>query len=69
MQHMRLETKVILPAARQHLTAADWVEIDKAFAKNGDPRFAVDNDEEFRALFARILNLVPEKVVGGTVGS
>jgi nucleotide-binding universal stress UspA family protein/hemerythrin-like domain-containing protein len=69
MQHMRLETKVILPATRQYLTAADWVEIDKAFAKNGDPRFAVDNDEEFRALFARILNLFPEKVVGGTVGS
>ena len=69
MQHMRLETKVILPATRQYLTAADWVEIDKAFARNGDPRFAVDNDEEFRALFARILNLFPEKVVGGTVGS
>jgi len=58
--HMSLENKVILPAARAHLTAADWEEIARAFAENGDPRFSVDNDEEFRQLFARILNLVPE---------
>ena len=65
MEHMRLETKVILPAARAHLTAEDWAGIDRAFADNGDPRFSVDNDEEFRQLFARILNLAPERVVGG----
>jgi nucleotide-binding universal stress UspA family protein/hemerythrin-like domain-containing protein len=62
--HMRLETKVILPAARQHLTAEDWAEIGRAFADNGDPRFSIDNDEEFRQLFARILNIAPEEVVG-----
>jgi nucleotide-binding universal stress UspA family protein/hemerythrin-like domain-containing protein len=62
--HMSLENKVILPAARKHLTAGDWAEIAKAFAENGDPRFSVDNDEEFRQLFARILNLVPETAVG-----
>ena len=33
---------------------------------NGDPRFSVDADEEFRQLFARILNLAPENVIGGT---
>jgi len=64
MQHMRLESKVILPAAREHLTAADWAEIDRAFADNGDPRFSADNDEEFRQLFTRILNLAPDMVVG-----
>jgi len=31
MAHMRLETKVILPAARRHLKAEDWVEIGRAF--------------------------------------
>jgi nucleotide-binding universal stress UspA family protein/hemerythrin-like domain-containing protein len=62
MAHMRLETKVILPAARKHLTAEDWVEIANAFGENGDPRFAADNDEEFRQLFARILNLAPVAV-------
>ena len=55
---------MILPAAREHLTAEDWVEIDGAFADNGDPRFSADNDEEFRQLFARILNLAPDMVVG-----
>ena len=55
---------MILPAARKHLTAEDWAEIARAFADNGDPRFSADNDEEFRQLFARILNLAPDLVVG-----
>lgn len=58
--HMRLETRVILPAALQHLTSEDWDEIGRAFAGNNDPRFSADTDEEFRQLFIRILNLVPE---------
>ena len=66
MRHMRLELKVVLPAARRHLTPEDWTEIGRAFADNGDPRFSVDNDEEFRQLFARILNLTPTDFVGGT---
>jgi nucleotide-binding universal stress UspA family protein/hemerythrin-like domain-containing protein len=63
-QHMNLETKVIMPAAQKHLTDEDWAEIARAFAENGDPRFSVDADEEFRQLFANILNLAPEHVVG-----
>lgn len=59
-QHMRLETRVVLPAAYRHLTPADWNEIGKAFSENGDPRFSADTDEEFRQLFVRILNLVPD---------
>ena len=69
LAHMRLETKVVLPAARQYLTADDWLEIGRAFGENGDPRFSIDNDEEFRQLFARILNLAPPGVVGGTTQS
>lgn len=65
MQHMALESKVILPGARAHLTGDDWKEIHAAFAQNGDPRFSVDADEEYRQLFARILNLAPEGVVAG----
>jgi nucleotide-binding universal stress UspA family protein/hemerythrin-like domain-containing protein len=65
MQHMALETKVVLPAARKHLAAEDWKEIAGAFAVNGDPRFSVDADEEYRQLFTRILNLAPEGVVAG----
>jgi hemerythrin-like domain-containing protein len=59
MTHMALEAKVIIPAARKHLTEEDWAEIGAAFADNADPRFSVDNDEEFRQLFTRITNLVP----------
>jgi len=63
-EHMALESKVIIPAARVHLTKGDWMEIGAAFAGNADPRFSVDNDEEFRQLFARIMNLAPEPVIG-----
>lgn len=69
LAHMRLETRVVLPAARRFLTAEDWQEIDRAFADNGDPRFSIDNDEEFRALFARILNLAPVEMVGSAAHS
>ncbi len=61
LQHMVLETKVIIPAARTYLTAEDWAEIGAAFASNGDPRFSADNDEEFRQLFVRIINLAWEQ--------
>ena len=66
MQHMALETKVIGPAARKHLTVEDWMEIGAAFAGNGDPRFSVDNDEEFRQLFVRIMNLAPATTIGSS---
>ena len=59
--HMNLENKVILPAAQKHLAAGDWAEIGQAFASNGDPRFTAESDDEFRLLYARILNLVPEQ--------
>ena len=69
MKHMRLETKVILPAARKHLTAEDWTEIDNAFARQRRPALSVDDDEEFRAAVRAHPQSLPEKVVGGTVGS
>jgi len=63
--HMLLETKVIIPAAQKYLSTEDWTAMGHAFAQNGDPRFSADADEEFRQLFARILNHAPEEVVGG----
>lgn len=63
-EHMSVEEKVILPAAREHLTAEDWAGIARAFGENGDPRFGDEPDEQFRKLFSRILNLAPERVVG-----
>ena len=48
------------------MTIDDWDIVASAFRANGDPRFAVDADEEYRHLFTRILNLAPAGVVGTT---
>jgi hemerythrin-like domain-containing protein/nucleotide-binding universal stress UspA family protein len=55
--HMNLEENTILPAARAHLTSDDWKEIHAAFAANGDPRFDTELDDDFKRLYARIINL------------
>lgn len=36
LEHMKVEETVLLPAARAHFTAADWRELDEAFADNVD---------------------------------
>jgi hemerythrin-like domain-containing protein len=58
-EHMRAEEHEVLPRARQRLTAADWAEIDEAFADNADPLLGIDAQENFRQLFRRIVNLAP----------
>jgi hemerythrin-like domain-containing protein len=37
LQHMAVEENDLLPAARRLFTAADWAELDAAFAANRDP--------------------------------
>ena len=54
--HLGCEEGVILPAAQQYLTEADWAEIDLALSANLDPRFRGETDLEFRQLFSRIVN-------------
>ena len=58
--HMGREEGVILPAAQRHLLPDDWAMIDAAFAENRDPNFGGDTDKEFRQLFSRIVNLLPD---------
>lgn len=60
MKHMAFEENTLLPLARKHLTAEDWVEIGAAFSQNGDPRF--DADQECRDRFSRIVNLAPPPI-------
>lgn len=62
MKHMAFEENTLLPLARIHLTAEDWVEIGAAFRQNGDPRFDADADQECRDLFSRIVNLAPPPI-------
>jgi hemerythrin-like domain-containing protein len=61
-QHMATEEKVLIPLARQYLHPDDWAEIARAFGENGDPRFGVEPDHEFRDLFSRIVNLAPPPI-------
>ena len=67
--HMALEENVLIPLAKQHLLAEDWVEIAEAFGDNGDPRFGAEPDHEFRSLFSRIVNLAPPPIGVGPVRS
>lgn len=55
LEHMSVEDREVLPAAQQHLTPSDWAELDAAFAANRDPLTGHEADEEYRALFQKIL--------------
>lgn len=56
-EHMGREEGLIIPAAQRHLTIADWEAVNAAFEKSRDPGFEDDTAAEYRALFARILEL------------
>ena len=63
-KHMNTEEKQIFPLARQHLTAADWAEIDAAFLANDNPWQGAAG--EYAALLTRIVNEAPAPVgLGG----
>jgi nucleotide-binding universal stress UspA family protein/hemerythrin-like domain-containing protein len=55
-EHLGREEGVILPAAQQHLSESDWVEIDRAFQANRDLQSGGEADRAYRQLFSRIVN-------------
>jgi hemerythrin-like domain-containing protein len=57
--HMRTEELEVFALAQMHLDAADWKEIDAAFAANADPLVGVEVKEQMRELFQHIVNLAP----------
>lgn len=61
-EHMSLEEKQVLPLAEKTLTAQDWAELDAAFLANRDPLTGHEPDQEYRALFSRIVNLLPAPI-------
>lgn len=61
-QHMREEEELVLPVAERVLTAADWKEIDSAFAGNEDPLADEELKRDFRALFHKITMLAPAPI-------
>jgi hemerythrin-like domain-containing protein len=62
LAHMRLEEDQILPLAQKVLNEQDWAELDAAFSGNRDPLTGHPPDAEYRALFSRIVNLVPAPI-------
>lgn len=56
-EHLRTEEVELLPVARDVLTDAEWTEIDAAFEPNREPWSGPAG--EYRALFSRIVSMVP----------
>jgi len=64
--HMALEEQQILPLAERVLTPQDWADLDDAFTANRDPLTGHEPEAPYRALFTRIVNLVPAPIgLGG----
>jgi hemerythrin-like domain-containing protein len=59
--HMRKEEGEVMPLAQRVLTAADWAEIEAAFAAHRDPLGGVP-DHDYDALFRRIVHLAPAPI-------
>jgi len=62
LAHMAMEEQHILPLAEQVLSADDWSDLDAAFLANRDPLTGHEPEEDYRALFTRIVNLVPAPI-------
>ncbi len=63
LEHLRLEETVILPAALKVLGAADWQELDAAFATNCDPLTGkYPRDPAYDQLFTRIVSRAPAPI-------
>jgi hemerythrin-like domain-containing protein len=59
LEHMAVEERDVLPRARALLERDDWRAIDAAFAENRDPLTGHTPSEAYKALFGRIVRLVP----------
>ena len=62
LTHMGAEESEVLPAARAHLTEADWVALDLAFGANRDPLTGHEADFTFKPLFQKILMSAPAPI-------
>lgn len=58
-EHMALEERTILPLAERYLTDEDWAHLDIEMRGEPDPLTGDLPDAAYRALFDRIVGLVP----------
>ena len=68
LEHMAMEERQILPLAEQVLSDDDWAELDAAFGANRDPLTGHEPEADYRALFTRIVNMVPAPIGLGAGG-
>jgi len=66
LAHMAVEEREVLPLAERALTAQDWADLDEAFAGNQDPFTGHAPQDDYRAMFTRIVNAVPAPIGLGT---
>ena len=62
LAHMALEEREILPLAEQVLNDQDWTDLDEAFGANRDPLTGHEPEADYRALFTRIVGMVPAPI-------
>lgn len=62
LEHMGIEEREVLPAARRALGADDWALLDAAFAQNKDPLTGHEASEEFKPLFRKIVMNAPAPI-------
>ena len=62
LEHMAVEEKDLLPAARKLFTPADWATLDAAFEANRDPLTGHEPGDAYRALFQRITRAAPAPI-------
>ena len=62
LAHMALEEREILPLAERVLTEQDWLDLDQAFEANRDPLTGHEPEADYRALFTRIVGIVPAPI-------
>lgn len=61
LMHMMVEEQKIFPAAEQHLSEAQWQELDALFETNCDPLTGLyAPSEDYQNLFRHIAELAPE---------
>jgi hemerythrin-like domain-containing protein len=61
-EHMRAEEEEVMPLAEKYLSVADWEAVDAAFLGHTDPLFGVEQGDEYRELFRRIVKLAPPPI-------
>ncbi len=67
LEHMRTEEQQVLPMAQTLLSAADWAELDAAFATNLDPLAGAEPSAAYRPLYLKILHAL--RAAGSVAGA